>query len=245
MKQSLLAEGVTVHSCPGLPDAFQIADFDYLGALKSFREGLFYVQDASSMLAAKAACPKEHDFVLDVCAAPGGKAIHIAQLMHGTGRVLARDLTEYKVWLLRDNISRCNVSNMEAQIWDATIVDKSLLGKADIVVADVPCSGLGVMRRKKDIRYKMTAEKLPELARLQRRILAAASQYVKAGGRLVYSTCTIHKGENEENASWFAKEFADFMLTESRQILPGETSGDGFYIAVFEKKGGRQRNGND
>ncbi len=235
LKRRLEAEGVSAAEIKELPYAFRIYGYDHLGALQSFQDGLFYVQDISSMLAAEAARPKEHDFVLDVCAAPGGKAVHMAQMLHGSGRMLARDLTDAKVELLRDNIRRCQVENMEAQVWDARVLDESLLEQADIVMADLPCSGLGVLRRKKDIRYKMTPEKMRELVKLQRDILAAACRYVKPGGKLVYSTCTVHYDENEGNAQWFIEGHPEFQLADSRQILPGRNSGDGFYIAVFSR----------
>ena len=235
LKQQLEAEGVAVTVCEALPYAFEITGYDYLGALDSFQNGLFYVQDMNSMLVAESAKPKEHDFVLDVCAAPGGKAIHMAQMLHGTGRVLARDLTEYKASLLRDNIRRCQVKNMEVQVWDARVFDESLSEKADIVVADLPCSGLGVMRRKKDIRYKMTPQKMQGLVQLQREILLAVYRYVKPGGRLVYSTCTVHREENEGNAQWFLQNRPEFRQLSSHLALPGEKTGDGFYITVFER----------
>lgn len=236
LQARLKAEGVEAKPLKELPYAFQISGYDYLGALESFREGLFYIQDISSMLAVEAARPKAGDFVLDVCAAPGGKAVHTAQLLRGTGRVLARDLTEEKAALLLQNKNRCRVSNMQVQVWDARILDTSLSGQADIVLADLPCSGLGVMRRKKDIRDKMTPEKMQGLVELQREILATVCAYVRPGGRLVYSTCTIHRAENEENAQWFAQEHPQFRLESSRQLLPGDAYGDGFYIAVFKRR---------
>lgn len=230
----LEAEGVRVVACDGLSDAFQISCYDHLKALSSFQEGLFYVQDVSSMLVANTAAAKEDDFVLDVCSAPGGKAVHMAQMMHGTGHVLARDLTQYKINLLLENRNRCKIANMQAQVWDARVLDPAMVHRADIVVADLPCSGLGVMRRKKDIRYRMTPEKIVELARLQREILSVVFQYVKPGGKMIYSTCTVSRQENEENTRWFLKEHEDFKLLSSRQILPGEER-DGFYIAEFLK----------
>lgn len=235
LKRRLEEEGAAVAACEALPYAFEISGYDYLGALESFQDGLFYIQDISSMLAAEAAQPKEGDFVLDVCAAPGGKAVHIAQMLHGTGHVLACDLTEYKVNFLRENMKRCQVSNMEARVWDARVFDPSLLERADIVVADLPCSGLGVMRKKKDIRYKMTLKQMQGLVQLQQEILSNVCQYVKPGGKLVYSTCTIHRAENEGNAQWFLQAYPQFRQISSRQILPGEENGDGFYITVFER----------
>lgn len=236
LKQLLEAEGVTVRISGELPYALQISGYDQIQALPGYEEGLFYIQDISSMLAAQAGHPKEGDFVLDVCAAPGGKAIQLAQMLKGTGHVLARDLTEHKAELLRENIRRCQVKNMEAQVWDARIFDQTLEGKADLVVADLPCSGLGVMRRKKDIRYRMTPENIKELAKLQREILSVVCRYVKYGGRMVYSTCTVSRQENEENTEWFLNSHEDFELVESRQILPSETGSDGFYIARFQRR---------
>lgn len=240
----LEAEGVTATPCtqlpatPGIPHALKITGYDHITALPSFQEGLFYVQDVSSMLAAQAAAPGKDDFVLDVCAAPGGKAIHIAQMMQKDGHVLARDLTPYKIRLLEENIRRCRILNIKTQQWDARVSDHALIGKADLVIADLPCSGLGVMRRKKDIRYRMTLSKIKELAELQREILSVVCHYVKPGGKLIYSTCTISRQENEDNTRWFLQTFADFRLLHDRQILPSIDGGDGFYIAQFLNQSG-------
>lgn len=234
--RQLEAEGVRAVACGGLEYAFQISGYDHLQALSCFQNGLFYVQDLSSMLVAETAAPKEHDFVIDVCAAPGGKAVHMAQMMHGTGQVLARDLTQHKMQMLAENIKRCKVINMQAQMWDARVLDPTLVQKADLVVADLPCSGLGVMRRKQDIRYHMTPEKITQLASLQREILSTVCQYVKTGGRLLYSTCTVSRQENGDNTDWFLKEHPDFALESSRQLLPKAGEGDGFYIAAFVRK---------
>lgn len=236
LERRLHAEGVSTVLCEKLPYAFHISGYDHLNALSSFREGLFYVQDLSSMLVAETAAPKEKEFVIDVCAAPGGKAVHMAQMMRGSGQVLARDLTQHKADLLLENIKRCRTSNMRAQVWDARVLDQTLVQKADLVVADLPCSGLGVMRRKKDIRFHMTLEKIAELAGLQREILSVVCQYVKPGGRMIYSTCTISRKENEENVSWFLNEHTEFTLVSSRQILPEAGGGDGFYIAAFARR---------
>lgn len=122
--------------------------------------------------------------------------------------VEARDLTEYKLELLEDNIARSGFSNITARQWDATIPDPSMKGQADVVLADLPCSGLGVLGRKKDIRYRVQEEDLHALAALQRQILTCAADYVKPGGTLVYSTCTINKEENEENLCWFTAAFS-------------------------------------
>ena len=149
-------EGVQVEEHHLLPYALFISGYDYLGALQSFCDGDFQVQDVSSMLVAEWADPKEGDCVVDVCAAPGGKALHLADKLGGTGYVEARDLSDYKVGLIEENIHRTGVQNIRAVRWDATILDENMVGKADIVIADLPCSGLGVLGKKTDLKYKMT-----------------------------------------------------------------------------------------
>ena len=200
-------------------------------AVLAFKRGWFQVQDVSSMLVAETAAPKKNDYVIDVCAAPGGKSTHMAELLQGSGMVEARDLTEYKVDLIRENIARHGLSNMKAVQMDATVDDPDSHQKADVLVCDLPCSGLGVMGKKTDIRYKMTKEKAAELAKLQRQILSVVWDYVRPGGTLVYSTCTIHRSENEDNTAWFLKEHPEFSLEFQRQIFPGEAGSDGFFLA--------------
>ena len=252
LKQSLEKEGVHVENHPYLPYALWISSYDYLADLESFREGAFYVQDISSMLVAHIADPEENDVVIDVCAAPGGKSLHIAELLHGSGHVEARDLTDYKVGLIQENIFRSGAQNIEAMKWDATVLDEASAEKADIVVADLPCSGLGVLGKKTDLKYKMTQETQKELVLLQREILSKVQSYVKPDGTLIYSTCTIHAGENMENVHWFLKEYPEFELVPIAdclckelkesvqeegclQLLPGIHKSDGFFIAKFRK----------
>jgi 16S rRNA (cytosine967-C5)-methyltransferase len=154
----------------------------------------------------------------------------------GTGHVEARDLTEYKTDLILDNIERCQVENMSVRVWDATQPDASAEGTADLVIADLPCSGLGVLHKKPDIKYQMTLAQTEELAALQRQILAQVQAFVKPGGRLLYSTCTVNPAENAGNAAWFADSYPLFTKISEEQILPDRKQ-DGFYIAVFERRG--------
>ena len=256
LRASLEKEGVHVENHPYLPYALRISSYDYLADLVSFQSGAFYVQDISSMLVAHIANPKEGDNIIDVCAAPGGKALHISELLHGTGHVQARDLTDYKVNLIQENILRSGATNMEAVKWDATVLNEDSIEKADIVIADLPCSGLGVIGKKTDLKYKMTKETQSELVKLQRQILSKVQAYVKADGTLIYSTCTIHAGENTENVHWFLKEYPQFELVPIQeflceelkssvqekgclQLLPGVHESDGFFIAKFRKKSHR------
>ena len=230
LKDRLSQEGVTVEAIEGISYAFALSGFDYLAGLGSFQDGWFYVQDISSMTVAHAADPKKGDYIIDVCAAPGGKSSHLAELLDGSGMVEARDLTEYKVGLIEENILRHDLHNMKAVQQDATLFDEASVEKADILIYDLPCSGLGVIGRKSDIRYKMTAEKAHDLAVLQQEMLDTVWKYVKRGGKLIYSTCTIHKEENEDNVAAFLQKHPQFTLVEQRQIFPMEGS-DGFFVA--------------
>lgn len=236
LKKQLEAEGVTVTVNQELPDGLFLSDYDHMGALESFQQGLFYIQDVSSMMVAHLAAPREGDYVLDVCAAPGGKSIHMAELMKGTGLVEARDLTPHKVALIQENISRCRVTNVKAVAADARKLYQEDIGKADIVIADLPCSGLGVIGKKPDIKYKMTPEKQKELAALQQEILGVVSSYVKPGGILMYSTCTISREENEENVAGFLAGHPDFYVEREEQLLPRSGRQDGFFIARLKKE---------
>ncbi len=235
-----------------LSSALILRQYDYLQKSQAFLDGKFQVQDESSMLVSIIANPKRDDFIIDVCAAPGGKSLHMAELLEETGRVLARDLTEEKVELIEENRERMGYQNIETEVFDALVLDKSLIGKADIVIADLPCSGLGVMAKKNDLKYRMTRETISELAALQREILEVVSQYVKPGGTLIYSTCTVTREENIENYRWieerlgflpndFSLRLPDKLRAETAregylQLLPGIHSCDGFFISSFQKR---------
>lgn len=236
LRHRLELEGIRTEQNPRIPYALLISGYDNLNRIPEFQEGLFYIQDTASMFVAEMAEPKKGDFVLDVCAAPGGKSLHAAELLQGSGIVEARDLTEAKVSLIIENVRHYKFNNVRTTVWDATVFDESLEEKADIVIADLPCSGLGVLGTKTDIKYHASEEKIQDLAELQRKILATVHRYVKKGGVLMYSTCTITEDENQKNVEWFQKEFPEFMLQYSRQLLPDEGC-DGFFIARFVKVG--------
>lgn len=252
LEERLKSEGVSVKRHPYLPYAYEITEYDYLGDLRSFQEGLFAVQDISSMLVGEIAAPKEGDHIIDVCAAPGGKSIHLADKLNGTGQVKARDLTDYKVHLIRENIDRMQFDHISAEVMDASVLDENSVEKAEIVIADLPCSGLGVLGRKTDLKYKTTLEQAEELAELQKSILDVVWQYVKPGGTFVYSTCTINRAENMDNVHWFLEKHPEFILAPIQehlcdalkdsvmkqgclQLLPGVHESDGFFIAKFQR----------
>ncbi|MBQ7797036.1 MAG: 16S rRNA (cytosine(967)-C(5))-methyltransferase RsmB, partial [Lachnospiraceae bacterium] len=251
IRGSLKAQGISSVPSELSPTMLSIAGYDYLDTVQAFAEGKITVQDTSSSLVGIVASPKKGDFVLDVCSAPGGKSLHVADLMEGSGLVESRDLTEYKVALVEENIARCGFTNMQTLVWDATEFDPSMEEKADIVIADLPCSGLGIIGKKPDIKMRLKEEEIDSLASLQREILSVVSRYVKPGGKLIYSTCTINRKENDENAEWIAanlpfkkKEIASVLpealkkdCVENRiQLLPGIHPCDGFFIAAFERE---------
>ena len=203
-------------------------------ALKPFRDGLFHVMDGSSMRAVEALDPKPGETVMDLCAAPGGKSFYCAYLMKNQGHIYAFDIHPHKVELIRESAGRLGIKNLIARTADARAVIPEFYAKADRVLVDAPCTGLGVAGRKPDIKYARAAEDILSLARLQREILDAGQKYVKRGGVLVYSTCTLTKEENEENAAWFLENYP-YELIYEELTLPGES--DGFYIAKFLRMG--------
>lgn len=153
--------------------------------------------------------------------------------MGGTGMVEARDVSEYKTGLIEENIRRCGMRNIRVVCQDARVWDADSSDAADVVIADLPCSGLGTLRKKPEIRYRMTEDTIEGLVRLQREILEVSCRYVKPGGTLVFSTCTIDGEENEENTRWFLECHTGFSLAFQRQFFPDEGEFDGFYIAKF------------
>ena len=250
--ESIREQGIQVSPAPYLDYAFYLSGYNHILTIQAFLEGKIQVQDVSSMLVAEVAAPKKGDQILDLCAAPGGKSLHVADKMAGFGMVEARDLTEYKVGLIQENIVRAGTINVQTRCMDATVLDIDSEDSADIVLADVPCSGYGVIGKKPDIKYKVTPSKQEEIVILQRKILDRAARYVKRGGTLVYSTCTIAKEENQENVSWFLENYPfeavelDSCLPQELccettklgylQLLPGVHKTDGFFIAKFKRK---------
>ena len=246
----LESEGVVVEKSPYCNTGLYIKGFDYISKLKAFNEGYISVQDISSMLVALVADPEKENYCIDICAAPGGKSLHLCELMCGNGMVEARDLTEKKISLIEENINRVGAKNIKTIQKDALVLDETSIGKADIVIADLPCSGLGVIGKKSDIKYNMTLEKQETLVKIQRDILKNAIQYVKSGGYLIFSTCTTNKLENEDNYNWLLEEFSVKSVDISKnipeiirkqettkgyiQLLPGIDETDGFFISKVQ-----------
>lgn len=195
---------------------------------EAYKNGLFSVQDIASIMASDILGANPEDSVADVCAAPGGKTIATAEKMQNKGSIIAMDIYEHKLRLIEEQASRCGIDIIRTKCHDSTKETAELVGKCDRVLADVPCSGLGVMGRKPEIKYRENPD-LEELIARQGEILAKASRYVKPGGTLVYSTCTINKEENENQIERFLKNNQDFTVDKEMQLLPTEGT-DGFFI---------------
>ena len=250
--ESLDAQNIEAKRSTLSKEVWFLEGIDSLEQTEAFQRGYLQVQDVSSALVGQFAGLKGDEMVLDLCAAPGGKALHMAEILKGQGHVEARDVSEEKTALIEQNIDRIGYKNITSKVWDARVLDQDMVEKADVVLADLPCSGLGIIGRKPDIKYHVTPEKLHELALLQREILSVAWQYVKPGGKLIYSTCTINKEENEQNRKWLldnyplepvslrpeSEELAVECSLEERyiQLRPGIHPSDGFFIAVMRRK---------
>jgi len=232
LKTKLENEGVAVTVENGGLTLTQTGNLERLAA---FQAGLFYIQDvgARSVVTLTGAAPGME--VLDLCAAPGGKSFALAIDMENQGRVIACDLYPHKISLLEQGANRLKLDCVKPQQVDATVFQADWAGKFDVVLADVPCSGLGIIRKKPEIRYKALAD-LAELPGLQGRILAQAARYVKPGGVMVYATCTLRKSENEQVVEAFLAANSDFELEKSEHWYPWKGNWDGFFAAKLRKR---------
>ena len=209
------------------------------GSLDEFqmlRAGLCQVQDESSMTAARLLNPQPDEFVIDCCAAPGGKATHLAELMKNRGKIIAADIYEKKLNHIKQNAQRLGIKIIEPLLINAQKIGEKFPEQADKVLVDVPCSGLGVLRRKADLRWKKNLTEIDELPALQEKILSSASKTLKRGGTLVYSTCTITRQENQDVVEKFLAANENFELVEMQTFLPHITNTDGFFSAKLIRK---------
>lgn len=197
-----------------------------------YKEGLFTVQDISSMLVGKVMNPKENSLVLDVCSAPGGKTTHMATLMNNTGQVVSRDIYEHKLKLIKASCKRLGLSNVDVQEFNGLSLDKESIGKFDYVLADVPCSGLGIIRRKPEIKYK-EKEEFRDLPPIQKKILENTSKYVKKGGTLIYSTCTIQDSENIDVINEFLQKNKNFELAPINEVKVDLDNQEKGYMKIY------------
>ena len=249
LTEALISQGVQAKPHRWMPDCLVVSGTGNLEKLPAFQQGLFYVQDPASKLSVLCAqLPEESIRVLDCCAAPGGKSFAAAIAMGGKGSILSCDVHEHKTALIENGAKRLGFGNLSARLQDATAPVPEWMAAMDVVIVDAPCSGLGIIRKKPDIRYKnlKDTEALPEL---QLRILSNQANYVKPGGVLMYSTCTVLKRENEDVVKAFLESREDFyteplslpdifepnesgMLT----LIPGQYDTDGFFICRLRRK---------
>lgn len=209
VRKALLDEGVRANAHPWLPDCLLLEDTGDISNLKAFQNGMFYVQDAAARLAVLAADPRPEMRVLDACAAPGGKSFAAAMAMQGRGEILSCDIHPHKQSLIEAGAQRLGLNCIRTAVMDGKKFDPALAGQFDLVMADVPCSGLGIIRKKPDIRYKDPAI-LEALPAVQRAILDNVSRYVRPGGTLLYATCTLLERENSEVVDGFLSTHPDF-----------------------------------
>lgn len=204
--------------------------------INEFKNGLFTIQDESSMLVSQIMDPRKNSTLIDVCSAPGGKTTHMAQYMENKGKIIGRDIYKHKFKLIKDNYTRLGIDIIKTEVFDAMNFDESLLSKADYVLVDAPCSGLGLIRRKPEIKWNRNQENIEKIKEIQNKILINASKYLKPGGILIYSTCTIGKEENVGIVKKFLKENNDFKLMGFDSLLDSKenikTAKDG-YIELF------------
>lgn len=236
-RQKLESAGIHVETGTYYKDAWRICGYDFIHKIPGYKKGYFTVQDESSMCAVAAAVIERGDFVMDLCAAPGGKTT-AAGAYASAGRVLSMDIAEEKLERIEENVAREQLENIQIMQHDATEYMPDYEEKADVVIADLPCSGLGIMGRKNDIKYRVQKEQIEELTGLQHAILQNACRYVKPGGTLLYSTCTITPEENKQQTARFLQEHPSFILREERQFIQGIHDCDGFYYAVMKKEQG-------
>ena len=236
--EQLKSEGVAAEK-DELLNCLKLNGFIECEACEAFKNGLFHVQDKASQLCIKYADIKPGDTVIDTCSAPGGKSFTAAQYMNDHGRLFAFDLHQNRVKLIKEGAQRLNISCITADCQDATIYNESL-PKADVVLCDVVCSGFGIIRRKPEIKYK-TLEEISRLPEIQYKILSNSSRYVKDGGTLVYSTCTVNMMENEEVIQRFLDEHLDFNVVISDEtngcitLFGDDNNSDGFFICKLKK----------
>lgn len=205
-----------------------------IGGSALFKDGFFYVEDEASQTAISALSPKPCERVLDICAAPGGKTFTMASIMQNQGEIVACDLYEHRVGLIKEGAKRLGIDIINTCVNDATVYNETM-GEFDAILCDVPCSGLGVIRRKPDIKYKASND-FKELQEIQWSILCNTAKYLKKGGRILYSTCTLRRAENEEVVNRFLKEYNTFKKVTEKTLMPHIDKTDGFYYALLVKE---------
>jgi 16S rRNA (cytosine967-C5)-methyltransferase len=230
----LNAKGYNARLSEKAPQCLLVTGANLLGG-RMYKSGLFSVQEESSQLAVEIVDPQPGETVIDVCAAPGGKAFAMAEKMGDRGKIYAWDIYKRKLSQIEQDAKRLGIRIVETDTWDATRVNSALVGKADRVLADVPCMGLGVVRRKPEIKYKENSDELESITKKQAAILEASSNYVKAGGYLIYATCSISKQENQNVVADFLKKHRDFKRDALVELMPHIDKTDGFFVCKLRR----------
>ena len=228
---------IETESIKGYPQALKLVKRTNVFITEAFKNGWFEVQDASSQKVAKFLNPKPGTRVVDTCAGAGGKSLHIASLMENKGQVIALDIYENKLKELKRRAKRNGAHNIETRTIDSSKVIKKLIHKADKILIDAPCSGIGVLKRNQDSKWKLQPEFLESIKKTQKEILDSYSRMVKPGGQMVYATCSILPSENEKQIQDFLerKSGKEFKFVKEEKIFPSESGFDGFYMALLQK----------
>jgi 16S rRNA (cytosine967-C5)-methyltransferase len=234
LQKKLIAEGTETMLLQEEPDALVLRQKKNIFSSPSFREGLFEIQDASSQLVAPFLQPQPGMRVIDACAGAGGKTLHLAALMQNKGSILSMDVEERKLEELKRRAQRAGVRIIETKTISSAKSIEQLQNSADRLLLDVPCSGLGVLKRNPDAKWKLSPEQLEEVKQKQRNILQDYTGMLKKGGLLVYATCSILPSENQEQVKWFLSGHPDFSFIKERVVLPSEGF-DGFYMCLMQR----------
>lgn len=238
LKNRLAEDGIRTYIVKGYPDALILEQRQNVFRNPAFKEGLFEVQDASSQLVAQALAVEPGMRVIDACAGAGGKSLHLAALMQNKGKVLSMDVEEWKLQQTKLRARRDGVSIIERKVIEGSKTIKRLKESADRLLLDVPCSGLGVLRRNPDTKWKLSLDSIAKVQETQQEIIQSYSSMLKKGGQMVYATCSILPSENQKQVEKFLASEAGkgFELIEDQKVLAQESGFDGFYIARLLKK---------
>ena len=238
LRKNLLEDGIVAEPIKGYPDALKLNERTNVFTTKSFKDGLFEVQDASSQLVSQFLEVEPGQRVVDTCAGAGGKTLHLAALMENKGQLIALDIYDNKLKELKRRARRNGAHNIEPRHIESTKVIKKLYNSADRVLIDAPCTGLGVLRRNPDAKWKLQPDFLGKITKTQQEILRSYSKMVKSGGKMVYATCSILPQENIMQVKSFlaSEEGKDFALAKDKKIFASKSGFDGFYMALLERK---------
>jgi len=232
----LRKEGIVAEPINWSPDALRIIEKTNVFRLSGFRAGLFEVQDAASQMVSRILDPQPGMRVVDACAGEGSKTLHLAALMKNKGKIIALDIQEWRLNEIRKRATKAGADTIETRMITSSKVYKRMHGTADRLLLDVPCSGLGTLRRNPDIKWKLSSDDLKRLIILQQEILEKYCMITKPNGRMAYSVCSILPSEAEEQVLRFLKKHTDFLLLNEKRYWPETDGTDGFYLALIERK---------